>query len=80
MSSAMPWNLRNGISGYQWRSRQTGPIGYQYYLVATPGPANFRYRVLKLLPEALELPTLNFQVLRRTIAAGAQKVGSVKAI
>jgi integrase len=41
-------------------------------------PANFRYRVLKPLREALELPTLNFQVLRRTIATRAQKLGSVK--
>jgi integrase len=41
-------------------------------------PANFRYRVLKPLREALELPKLNFQVLRRTIATRAQKLGSVK--
>src|ERR1700761_7988639 len=41
-------------------------------------PANFRYRVLRPLREALELPTLNFQVLRRTIATRAQKLGSVK--
>jgi hypothetical protein len=41
-------------------------------------PANFRYRVLKFLREALELPNLNFQVLRRTIATRAQKLGSVK--
>jgi hypothetical protein len=40
-------------------------------------PANFRYRVLKPLREALELPTLNFQVIRRTIATRAQKLGSV---
>jgi integrase len=41
-------------------------------------PANFRYRVLKPLREALELPKLNFQVLRRTIATRSQKLGSVK--
>jgi integrase len=41
-------------------------------------PSNFRYRVLKPLREALELPKLNFQVLRRTIATRAQKLGSVK--
>jgi integrase len=41
-------------------------------------PANFRYRVLKPLQEALELPKLTFQVLRRTIATRAQKLGSVK--
>ncbi|MEG9436519.1 hypothetical protein JAO29_10140 [Edaphobacter sp. HDX4] len=38
-------------------------------------PANFRYRVLKPLREAWELPKLNFQVLRRTIATRAQKLG-----
>jgi integrase len=41
-------------------------------------PANFRYRVLKPVQEALELPALSFQVLRRTIATRAQKLGSVK--
>jgi integrase len=41
-------------------------------------PANFRYRALKHLREALELPKLNFQLLRRTIATRAQKLGSVK--
>jgi integrase len=41
-------------------------------------PANFQYRVLKPLREALELPKLNFQVLRRTIATRARKLGSVK--
>jgi integrase len=43
-------------------------------------PANFRYRVLKPLQEALELPKLNFQVIRRTIATRAQSLGWVKDI
>ena len=33
---------------------------------------------MKPLREALERPKLNFQVLRRTIATRAQKLGSVK--
>jgi integrase len=41
-------------------------------------PANFRYRVLKPLREALKLPKVNFQVLSRTIATRAQKLRSVK--
>jgi integrase len=39
---------------------------------------NYRARVLKKLAENLELPKLNFQVLRRTIATLAQTKGGVK--
>ncbi len=40
--------------------------------------SNYRNRVLKPLAESLGLPKLNFQVLRRTIATRAQKLGSVR--
>ena len=43
-------------------------------------PANFRSRILKPLRQALELPKLTFQVLRRTMATRAQNLGSVKDI
>ena len=43
-------------------------------------PGNYRNRVLKPLAEALELPKLTFQVLRRTMATRAQNLGSVKDI
>jgi integrase len=39
---------------------------------------NYRVRVLKKLAEELNLPKLNFQVLRRTIATLAQTKGGVK--
>jgi integrase len=39
---------------------------------------NYRARVLKKLAKDLELPKLNFQVLRRTIATLAQTKGGVK--
>ena len=39
---------------------------------------NYRARVLKKLAEHLQLPKLNFQVLRRTIATLAQTKGNVK--
>jgi len=39
---------------------------------------NYRARVLKKLAEDLELPKLNFQVLRRTMATLAQRKGGVK--
>ncbi len=42
--------------------------------------ANYRTRVLKPLAEALGIPKLNFQVIRRTIATRAQSLGSVKDI
>jgi integrase len=41
---------------------------------------NYRYRVLTPLAEKLGIPRLNFQVLRRTMATQAQKMGSVKDI
>ena len=41
-------------------------------------PSNFRKRVLHKLAEELELPKLTFQVIRRTIATLAQKLGSSK--
>jgi integrase len=41
---------------------------------------NYRNRVLNPLAERLELPKLNFQILRRTIATQAQSMGSVKDI
>ena len=43
-------------------------------------PANYRNRVLKPLAEALNIPKLTFQVLRRTMATRAQALGSVKDI
>ena len=39
---------------------------------------NYRKRVMHKLAEALELPKLTFQVVRRSIAALAQKKGTVK--
>ena len=41
---------------------------------------NYRNRVLNPLAEKLGIPKLNFQILRRTIATRAQKMGSVKDI
>ncbi|MDE1155364.1 MAG: site-specific integrase [Acidobacteriaceae bacterium] len=41
---------------------------------------NYRFRVLKPLAESLGVPKLNFQVMRRTMATQAQKMGSVKDI
>ena len=41
---------------------------------------NYLYRVLKPLAEGLGLEKLNFQILRRTMATQAQKMGSVKDI
>ena len=43
-------------------------------------PGNYRNRVLEPLAEALNLPKLTFQVLRRTMATRAQNLGSVKDI
>lgn len=43
-------------------------------------PGNYRNRVLKPLADALQLPKLTFQVLRRTMATRAQNLGSVKDI
>ena len=37
---------------------------------------NYEFRVLKPLQRTLELPLLNFQVLRRTVATHAQHLGS----
>jgi integrase len=37
-------------------------------------------RVLQPIADDLEIPKLNFQILRRTIATRAQKLGSVKDI
>jgi len=42
--------------------------------------SNYRFRVLKPLADSLGIPKLNFQVLRRTMATQAQKMGSVKDI
>jgi len=42
--------------------------------------ANYRFRVLKPLAETLGIPKLNFQILRRTMATQAQRMGSVKDI
>lgn len=42
--------------------------------------ANYRFRVLKPLADDLGIPKLNFQILRRTMATQAQKMGSVKDI
>lgn len=39
---------------------------------------NYRSRVLKPLADSLNIPKLNFQVIRRTIATRAQSLGSVK--
>ncbi len=39
---------------------------------------NYRNRVLNPLADELGIPKLNFQILRRTIATRAQKLGSVK--
>ena len=43
-------------------------------------PGNYRNRVLKPLAEKLKIPKLNFQILRRTMATRAQRMGSVKDI
>ena len=42
--------------------------------------ANYRFRVLKPLAERLGIQKLNFQILRRTMATQAQRMGSVKDI
>lgn len=42
--------------------------------------ANYRNRVLNRLAEQLAIPKLNFQILRRTMATRAQRLGSVKDI
>jgi integrase len=42
--------------------------------------ANYRSRVLTPLAKKLGIPKLNFQVIRRTIATRAQKLGSIKDI
>ena len=42
--------------------------------------ANYRFRVLKPLAEKLGIARLNFQILRRTMATQAQRMGSVKDI
>lgn len=42
--------------------------------------ANYRFRVLKPLADALGIERLNFQILRRTMATQAQNMGSVKDI
>jgi hypothetical protein len=42
--------------------------------------SNYRSRVLKPLADSLGIPKLNFQVMRRTMATQAQKMGSVKDI
>jgi integrase len=41
---------------------------------------NYRNRVLNPLAERMEIPKLNFQILRRTMATQAQSMGSVKDI
>jgi integrase len=41
---------------------------------------NCRNRVLNPLAERLEIPKLNYQILRRTMATRAQSMGSVKDI
>src|SRR5258708_33104615 len=41
---------------------------------------NYRNRVLNPLAERLEIPKLNFQILRRTMATQAQSMGSGKDI
>ena len=41
---------------------------------------NYRNRILNPLAERLEIPKLNFQILRRTMATQAQSMGSVKDI
>lgn len=41
---------------------------------------NYRNRVLKPLAEKLNVPKLNFQILRRTMPTRAQRMGSVKDI
>ncbi|HEV2326146.1 MAG TPA: site-specific integrase [Terracidiphilus sp.] len=42
--------------------------------------ANYRFRVLKPLADKLGIEKLNFQILRRTMATQAQRMGSVKDI
>ena len=42
--------------------------------------ANYRFRILKPLADALGIERLNFQILRRTMATQAQSMGSVKDI
>lgn len=55
-------------AAFIFRGRFGGPLD----------PSNFRKRVLHKLAEELELPKLTFQVIRRTIATLAQKLGSSK--
>lgn len=59
------------IFATQRKSRKTK----QYTFISTD---NYRKRVMKRLAEKLNLPKLNFQVLRRSIATLAQQKGSLK--
>ena len=42
--------------------------------------SNYRIRVLKPLADSLGIPELRFEVIRRTIATRAQRLGSVEDI
>jgi integrase len=68
----------------QWKLECPDPSPEAFIFANADGglldPGNYRNRVLKPLAEALELPKLTFQVLRRTMATRAQNLGSVKDI
>ncbi len=68
----------------QWKLKCPNPSPEAFIFANAYGglldPGNYRNKVLKLLAEALDLPKLTFQVLRRTMATRAQNLGSVKDI
>ena len=66
--------VRSEITAHQRMCRLANQVG------GVMDTGNYRNRVPNPLAEKLGIPKLNFQILRRTMAARAQKVGSVKDI
>ncbi|MGA1983344.1 MAG: site-specific integrase [Acidobacteriaceae bacterium] len=66
----------------EWRKQCPDPSSEAFIFAAPRGgfmdSSNYRKRVLHKLAEKLGLPKLTFQVIRRTIATLAQKMGTVK--
>jgi integrase len=76
----IPKNLAGDLS--RWKKQCTDSSPEAFIFPDKGGGAmdtgNYRRRVLAKLAEALKLPKLTFQVIRRTIAMLAQKKGTVK--
>jgi hypothetical protein len=66
----------------EWRKQCPDPSPEAFIFAAPRGgfmdSSNYRKRVLHKLAQELGLPKLTFQVIRRTIATLAQKMGTVK--